>query len=32
MTDQPTTRPRTEHYVNKEQWDPYVSERLTADD
>jgi peptide/nickel transport system permease protein len=24
-------RPRSEHYVSKEQWDPYVSERLTAD-
>ena len=33
MTDQPvkSPRPRSEHYVNKEQWDPYVSERLTAD-
>src|SRR5258708_38918175 len=24
-------RARTEHYVNKEQWDPYVAARLTAD-
>ncbi|CAN5714156.1 ABC transporter permease [soil metagenome] len=36
MTDQttnnpPPARPHTEHYVSKEQWDPYVSERLTAD-
>ena len=38
MTDQASEpkrpnppRPRTDHYVNKEQWDPYVSERLTAD-
>ena len=33
MTDQttPTPRPRSDHFVNKEPWDPYVSERLTAD-
>jgi peptide/nickel transport system permease protein len=38
MTDQtsPTPpsgapRPRSEHFVNKEPWDPYVAERLTAD-
>jgi len=37
MADQTTNppagdpRPRSPHYVNKEQWDPYVSERLTAD-
>ena len=24
-------RPRSEHFVNKEPWDPYVAERLTAD-
>jgi peptide/nickel transport system permease protein len=33
MTDQttPTPRPRSDHFVNKEPWDPYVSERLTAE-
>ena len=38
MTDQtsPTPpsgapRPRSDHFVNKEPWDPYVAERLTAD-
>jgi peptide/nickel transport system permease protein len=33
MTDRTTNppRPRSEHYVNQEQWDPYVAERLTAD-
>ncbi len=33
MTDTPanTPRPRTEHFVSREPWDPYVSERLTAD-
>jgi peptide/nickel transport system permease protein len=38
MTDQTsptppsgTPRPRSEHFVNKEPWDPYVAERLTAD-
>ena len=34
MTDPTTTpppRPRSPHYVNQEQWDPYVAERLTAD-
>ena len=38
MTDQTTPtppsgapRPRSDHFVNKEPWDPYVSERLTAD-
>ena len=38
MTDQtsPTPpsgapRPRSAHFVNKEPWDPYVAERLTAD-
>jgi peptide/nickel transport system permease protein len=35
MTDQITPpnvpRRRSEHYVNREQWDPYVAERLTAD-
>jgi peptide/nickel transport system permease protein len=33
MTDQTTNspRPRSPHFVNKEPWDPYVSERLTAE-
>ena len=38
MTDQTsptppsgTPRPRSDHFVNKEPWDPYVAERLTAD-
>ena len=38
MTDQTsptpptgTPRPRSAHFVNKEPWDPYVAERLTAD-
>ncbi|HZX82966.1 MAG TPA: ABC transporter permease [Reyranella sp.] len=38
MTDQNTPtppsgapRPRSDHFVNKEPWDPYVAERLTAD-
>ena len=38
MTDQTTPsppsgapRPRSPHFVNKEPWDPYVAERLTAD-
>ena len=37
MTDQTsgaapgTPRPRSPHYVNREPWDPYVSERLTAE-
>src|SRR5215470_16578359 len=33
MTDRTTNppRPRSEHYVNQEQWDPYVAERLTAE-
>jgi len=38
MTDQITPtppsgapRPRSVHFVNKEPWDPYVAERLTAD-
>src|SRR5215472_14716883 len=34
MTDQTTPsppRPRSDHFVNKEPWDPYVSERLTAE-
>lgn len=38
MTDQTTNaspssapRPRSDHFVNKEPWDPYVSERLTAE-
>jgi peptide/nickel transport system permease protein len=26
-----TPRPRSDHFVNKEPWDPYVAERLTAD-
>ena len=37
MTDQTTTptpagpKRRAEHYVNREPWDPYVAERLTAE-
>ncbi len=37
MTDQTTNPPsaapkrRAEHYVNREPWDPYVAERLTAE-
>jgi peptide/nickel transport system permease protein len=37
MTEQATTPPpaapkrRAEHYVNREPWDPYVAERLTAE-
>lgn len=38
MTDQTTNTPpaaapkrRAEHYVNREPWDPYVAERLTAE-
>ena len=38
MTDQTsptppsgTPRPRSDHFVNKEPWDPYVAERLTAE-
>ena len=37
MTDRTTTPPpaapkrRAEHYVNREPWDPYVAERLTAE-
>jgi peptide/nickel transport system permease protein len=37
MTDRATTPPpatpkrRAEHYVNREPWDPYVAERLTAE-
>src|SRR5262245_4732695 len=36
MTDQPvdqakSPRRRTEHFVNREAWDPYVAERLTAE-
>src|SRR5262249_16201584 len=36
MTDQPVDqakppRRRAEHFVNREPWDPYVSERLTAE-
>jgi peptide/nickel transport system permease protein len=38
MTDRTTPtppsgapRPRSDHFVNKEPWDPYVSERLTAE-
>ena len=37
MTDQTTNSPpdaprrRVEHYVNREPWDPYVAERLTAE-
>jgi peptide/nickel transport system permease protein len=37
MTDQATKTPpdapkrRAEHYVNREPWDPYVAERLTAE-
>ena len=32
MTDHPSTPPtRTPHFVSQEKWDPYVAERLTAD-
>ena len=37
MTEQATTPPpnaprrRAEHYVNREPWDPYVADRLTAE-
>jgi peptide/nickel transport system permease protein len=38
MTDRTSTpptaqppRPKSEHFVNREPWDPYVAERLTAD-
>ena len=37
MTDRTSTpptaapRPKSPHYVNAEPWDPYVSERLTAE-
>ena len=34
MTDRTTTpppRPKSDHFVNREPWDPYVSERLTAE-
>lgn len=32
MTDRPLSTPSaTPHYVNREPWDPYVSEKLTAD-
>jgi peptide/nickel transport system permease protein len=30
-TSPPTPRPRTPHFVSREPWDPYVSEKLTAD-
>jgi peptide/nickel transport system permease protein len=30
-TNSPANRPATPHYVNETPWDPYVSEKLTAD-